>query len=47
MELRSKSTRRWYSSRVICASHWKGVKGLGTKKEVETVMRRPRLLLTA
>ena len=42
---RSRSTRRWYSSRVIWASHWKAVWGLGTNQEVDTVIRTPRALL--
>ena len=40
-------TRRRYSSGVIWASHWKGVKGLGTKKAVERLMESPRFLLEA
>ena len=39
---RSSFTRRWYSSMEICPSHWKAVWGLGTKKEVDTVIRTPR-----
>ena len=39
---RSSLTRRWYSSMLICPSHWKAVWGLGTKKAVETVMFTPR-----
>ena len=41
------STRRRYSFMDTCASHWKGVWGLGTKQEVLTVIRTPRLLLAA
>ena len=39
---RSKVTFRKYSSWVFCPSHWKGVWDLGTKQEVETVIRTPR-----
>jgi hypothetical protein len=39
---RRRVTFRRYSSRVFWASHWKGVWDLGTKQEVDTVMRMPR-----
>ena len=47
MVSRSSFTRREYSSIVTCGTHWKGVCGLGTKQEVDTVMRTPRLLFAA
>ena len=40
-------TRRSYSSMGICGSHWNAVCGFGTNHEVDTVMRTPRVLLSA
>ena len=34
---RSRVTRRRYSSRETCGSHWNGVKGFGTNEDAETV----------